>query len=257
MEDVMLSTELEDKMYRRIVILTGAGISAESGIRTFRCQEGLWEQHSLEDVATPEGYARDKELVERFYNARWQQLKSDEVQPNAAHIALAQLAENFSGDLLLVTQNVDDLHERAGSFAVHHMHGELNRGRCPSSRQTFVLRAPFGPDNCCTCCIPAQRLRPHIVWFGEIPMGMDGIHDALERCDLFIAIGTSGTVYPAAGFVDIARHVGAHTIEVNIDKTPHSQFAQHLIGKAGDTVPQLVADILAGNRLNPGENTHD
>ncbi|MBB1270857.1 NAD-dependent deacylase [Shewanella sp. SR44-3] len=241
-------------MYRRIVILTGAGVSAESGLSTFRCQDGLWENHTIEDVATPEGYARDPLLVERFYNERWQQLQQDDIQPNLAHEALAKLSAEFSGDLLLVTQNVDDLHERAGFFGVHHMHGELNRGRCPSSLQTFTLRAPYGPDNCCTCCIPARRLRPHIVWFGEIPMGMDRIHDALEECDLFIAIGTSGTVYPAAGFVDIARHQGAHTLEVNIDKTPHSQFAAHLIGKAGDTVPLLVANILAGKPLMTSEN---
>lgn len=236
-------------MYHSIVILTGAGISAESGIRTFRCQEGLWEQHSLDDVATPAGYARDRALVEDFYNARWQQLTHDEVKPNPAHDALAKLGAEFTGELLLVTQNVDDLHERAGSFGVHHMHGELNRGRCPSSLQTFMLRAPLGPDNCCTCCIPAQRLRPHIVWFGEIPLGMDRIHDALEACDLFIAIGTSGTVYPAAGFVDMARHHGAHTIEVNLDKTPHSQFAAHLIGKASDSVPKLVESILTGTSV--------
>ena len=240
----------EKKVYRRIVILTGAGISAESGLGTFRCQDGLWENHTIEDVATPEGYARDPQLVERFYNDRWWQLQSEAIQPNPAHEALARLGAEFSGQLLLVTQNVDDLHERSGAFAVHHMHGELNRGRCPNSSQTFVLRAPFGADNCCTCCIPARRLRPDIVWFGEIPMGMDRIHAALEACDLFIAIGTSGTVYPAAGFVDIARHHGADTVEVNLDKTPHSQFAAHLIGKASDTVPVLVSAILAGESLN-------
>ncbi|MGI2023361.1 Sir2 family NAD+-dependent deacetylase [Shewanella glacialipiscicola] len=234
-------------MYQQIVVLTGAGISAESGLRTFRDQDGLWEEHHIEDVATPEGYERDVELVERFYNSRWQQLHSGTVEPNAAHLALARLEAEFTGQLLIITQNVDDLHERAGSRRLLHMHGELSKGRCPRSRQTFILRDPFGPKNCCTCCIPAQRLRPHIVWFGEMPLGMDRIHDALDRCDLFIAIGTSGTVYPAAGFVDAANHQGAQTVEVNM-MTPdrHCQFQYHLTGKAGELVPKLVDTILAG-----------
>ena len=233
--------------YQRIVILTGAGISAESGIRTFRDQHGLWEEHHIEDVATPEGYARDPDLVERFYNSRWQQLHGGEVAPNAAHLALARLETEFSGELLVVTQNVDDLHERAGSRRLLHMHGELAKGRCPRSNQTFILRELFGPENVCTCCIPAQRLRPHIVWFGEMPFGMDRIHDALDRCDLFIAIGTSGTVYPAAGFVDSANHHGAQTVEVNLlPADRHSQFQYHLEGKASEVVPKLVETILQG-----------
>ena len=237
-------------MYRNIVVLTGAGISAESGIRTFRDQNGLWEQHHIEDVATPEGYAKDIELVERFYNNRWQQLHSDEVCENLAHIALAKLEAEFDGNLLVITQNVDDLHERAGSRRLLHMHGELSKGRCPKSLQTFILREPFGQDNCCTCCIPAMRLRPHIVWFGEMPFGMDRIHDALDHCDLFIAIGTSGTVYPAAGFVDSANHHGAQTVEVNlVAPDRHSQFQYHFTGKAGDIVPKLVEDILNGKTL--------
>lgn len=237
-------------MYRHIVVLTGAGISAESGIRTFRDQHGLWEEHHIEDVATPEGYERDPELVERFYNQRWAQLKSDEVAPNAAHEALAKLEAEFDGEFLLITQNVDDLHERGGSRKLIHMHGELVKGRCPRSRQTFLLREPFGPDNLCTCCIPAQRLRPHIVWFGEMPFGMDRIHDALERCDLFIAIGTSGTVYPAAGFVDTANHHGAQTVEVNLMPADrHSQFQWHLTGSAGHIMPRLTKALLAGKSL--------
>ncbi|UCX04428.1 Sir2 family NAD+-dependent deacetylase [Shewanella glacialimarina] len=237
-------------MYRNIVVLTGAGISAESGIRTFRDQDGLWEQHHIEDVATPEGYAKDIALVERFYNNRWTQLHSGEVCENLAHIALAKLEAEFKGNLLVITQNVDDLHERAGSRRLLHMHGELSKGRCPKSLQTFILREPFGPDNCCTCCIPAMRLRPHIVWFGEMPFGMDRIHDALDRCDLFIAIGTSGTVYPAAGFVDSANHHGAQTVEVNlVAPDRHSQFQYHFTGKAGDIMPQLVDNILQGKTI--------
>jgi len=238
-------------MYRHIVVLTGAGASAESGLRTFRDQHGLWEDHAIEDVATPEGYERDPLLVERFYNLRWQQLHSDAVHPNQAHQALARLEQEFKGEFLLITQNVDDLHERAGSRRLLHMHGELNKGRCPRSRQTFVLTEPFGPDNLCTCCIPAQRLRPHIVWFGEMPIGMDRIHDALDSCDLFIAIGTSGTVYPAAGFVDTANHVGAQTLEVNMMAPDrHSQFQLHLKGPAGALVPRLVDAILDGRSLS-------
>jgi NAD-dependent deacetylase len=237
-------------MYRNIVVLTGAGISAESGIRTFRDQDGLWEQHHIEDVATPEGYAKDIALVERFYNNRWTQLHSGEVCENLAHIALAKLEAEFKGNLLVITQNVDDLHERAGSRRLLHMHGELSKGRCPKSLQTFILREPFGPDNCCTCCIPAMRLRPHIVWFGEMPFGMDRIHDALDRCDLFIAIGTSGTVYPAAGFVDSANHHGAQTVEVNlVAPDRHSQFQYHFTGKAGDIMHQLVDNILQGKTI--------
>ncbi|WP_434951519.1 Sir2 family NAD+-dependent deacetylase [Shewanella sp. HL-SH4] len=237
-------------MYRNIVVLTGAGISAESGIRTFRDQDGLWEQHHIEDVATPEGYAKDIALVERFYNNRWTQLHSGEVCENLAHIALAKLEAEFEGNLLVITQNVDDLHERAGSRRLLHMHGELSKGRCPKSLQTFILREPFGPENCCTCCIPAMRLRPHIVWFGEMPFGMDRIHDALDRCDLFIAIGTSGTVYPAAGFVDSANHHGAQTVEVNlVAPDRHSQFQYHFTGKAGDIMPQLVDNILQGKTI--------
>ncbi|MCH1931343.1 NAD-dependent protein deacylase [Shewanella sp. A25] len=235
-------------MYQHIVVLTGAGISAESGLRTFRDQDGLWEEHHIEDVATPEGYAKDAELVERFYNCRWQQLNSDSVEPNAAHVALAKLEAEFPGQLLVVTQNIDNLHERAGSKRLLHMHGELTKGRCPRSQQTFTLREPFGPNNCCTCCIPAQRLRPHVVWFGEMPLGMDKIHQVLDNCDLFIAIGTSGTVYPAAGFVDIVNHHGKQTVEVNVMPADrHSQFQYHLTGKAGEIVPKLVDVILSGN----------
>ncbi|WP_394202181.1 Sir2 family NAD+-dependent deacetylase [Shewanella waksmanii] len=232
-------------MYRQIVVLTGAGISAESGLRTFRDQDGLWEEHLIEDVATPEGYARDPQLVERFYNERWRQLHNGDVEPNLAHVALAKLEQEFEGELLIVTQNIDDLHERAGSRRLLHMHGELSKGRCPRSRQTFLLRDPLGEHHTCTCCIPAQRLRPHVVWFGEMPIGLDRVQHALDTCDLFIAIGTSGSVYPAAGFVDTANHHGAQTVEVNIVPPDNdSQFQYHLQGKASSLVPYLVDRIL-------------
>ena len=238
-------------MYQQIVILTGAGISAESGLRTFRDQDGLWEEHKIEEVATPEGYANDPELVEGFYNDRWQQFHNGDIEPNAGHIALAKLEKEFTGELLVITQNIDDLHERAGSRRLLHMHGELSKGRCPRSQQTFLLREPFGPKHCCTCCIPAQRLRPHVVWFGEMPFGLDRIQYALDTCDLFIAIGTSGTVYPAAGFVDTANHHGAQTVEVNlVTADRHSQFQYHLEGKASELVPKLVDDILSGKIIS-------
>ncbi|SHI15634.1 Sir2 family NAD+-dependent deacetylase [Ferrimonas marina] len=233
-------------MYQRIVVLTGAGISAESGLKTFRAEDGLWEEHRVEDVATPEGYWRNPDLVNRFYNQRWTQLKKD-VEPNPAHQALGRLEQEFDGELLLVTQNIDNLHERGGSRRVLHMHGELVKGRCPKSQQTFPLAMPFGPDNLCTCCEPGNVMRPHVVWFGEMPIGLDRIYEALERCDLFISIGTSGTVYPAAGFVEMANHAGAHTLEINLEPSEvHSQFNTHRQGRAGELVPELVEQLLRG-----------
>lgn len=238
-------------MYQQIVILTGAGISAESGLRTFRDQDGLWEEHKIEEVATPEGYENNPKLVEKFYNERWQQFHNGRIEPNAGHDALAKLEREFEGKLLVVTQNIDDLHERAGSKRLLHMHGELSKGRCPRSRQTFLLREPFGPEHTCTCCIPAQRLRPHVVWFGEMPIGLDRIQHALDSCDLFIAIGTSGTVYPAAGFVDTANHHGAQTVDINLlPADRHSQFQYHLQGKASEVLPKLVEQILQGKVVN-------
>ncbi|WOT03873.1 Sir2 family NAD+-dependent deacetylase [Shewanella youngdeokensis] len=238
-------------MYQQIVILTGAGISAESGLRTFRDQDGLWEEHKIEEVATPEGYAKNPLLVEQFYNDRWQQFHQGDIQPNAGHLALAKLEQEFEGKLLVVTQNIDDLHERAGSKRLLHMHGQLSKGRCPRSRQTFLLKEPFGPNHTCTCCIPAQRLRPHVVWFGEMPIGLDIIQSALDTCDLFIAIGTSGTVYPAAGFVDTANHHGAKTVDVNLLPAERgSQFQYHYKGKASEVLPMLVEQILQGKMIS-------
>lgn len=232
-------------MYQRILVLTGAGISAESGLNTFRDQGGLWENHSIEDVATPEGYDRNPQLVDRFYNARLQQLKDKTTEPNLAHNALARLEAEFVGELLVVTQNVDDLHERAGSKNLIHMHGELTKGRCPISNNVFTVEQNFSMDYRCHCCQPSQRIRPHIVWFGEMPLGMIQIEQALEKCDLFISIGTSGTVYPAAGFVELAKTFGAQTVEINLDDTNNkSKFDLHLRGKATELVPKLVDNIL-------------
>ncbi|KJT28858.1 NAD-dependent deacetylase, partial [Salmonella enterica subsp. enterica serovar Heidelberg str. 607310-1] len=189
----------------RVLVLTGAGISAESGIRTFRAADGLWEEHRVEDVATPEGFARNPGLVQTFYNARRQQLQQPEIQPNAAHLALAKLEEALGDRFLLVTQNIDNLHERAGNRNIIHMHGELLKVRCSQSGQILEWNGDVMPEDKCHCCQFPAPLRPHVVWFGEMPLGMDEIYMALSMADIFIAIGTSGHVYPAAGFVHEAK----------------------------------------------------
>ncbi len=224
----------------RIVVLTGAGISRASGLDTFRDAGGIWSRVRIEDVATPEAFARDPARVHGFYNARRTQLA--EVQPNAAHAALALLEQRHEGELLIVTQNVDDLHERAGSRKLLHMHGELRRVRCTACDARPEWMADTGIGVPCPSC-GAAALRPDVVWFGEMPMHMDAIEAALDRCDLFVAIGTSGTVYPAAGFVRIAaRH--AHTIELNLEPSGGSEFEQYVQGPATVVVPELVRDLL-------------
>ncbi len=231
--------------YHHIVILTGAGISAESGIRTFRAADGLWEDHRIEDVATPEAFARAPALVHRFYNMRRIQLQEPAVQPNAAHFALARLEREYPGEILLVTQNVDNLHERAGSRKLIHMHGELLSMRCTRSGQRFPVSGDISINTRCACCGIAGSLRPDIVWFGEIPYAMDRIHAALEKCTLFLSIGTSGHVYPAAGFVELARQAGAHTVEINLEATQTGNaFHEHHYGPAGTVVPHTVANLL-------------
>nr|WP_241664544.1 Sir2 family NAD+-dependent deacetylase [Ningiella ruwaisensis] len=228
-----------------IVVLTGAGVSAESGISTFRDSNGLWENHRVEDVATPEGFARDPELVYRFYNQRRAQLLSDKIQPNAAHHALARLEQACSGNFTLVTQNVDDLHERAGSQNVLHMHGELLSAKCAQSEEAIRMHTPFDANSRCACCQPPNILRPDIVWFGEIPYHMDKIEAALIHCDLFISIGTSGKVYPAAGFVAFAKECGAKTVEINLEASErYSDFDLAIHGMASEKVPQYVDSLL-------------
>ena len=230
-----------------IVVLTGAGISAESGIDTFRASDGLWENHRIEEVATPEGFAGDPVRVHQFYNARRRQLLSDQLHPNAAHLALARLEyalESIPGsEFTLVTQNIDNLHERAGSSQVIHMHGELLKMRCIQTQLVFDIRADLTLDDTCRCCRLPGNLRPHVVWFGEIPLEMNRIQQALERCDLFLSIGTSGQVYPAAGFYQIASQHGAHTVEINLEATD-SQFDSQYYGMAGTVVPQYVNELL-------------
>ncbi|MBD2858003.1 NAD-dependent protein deacylase [Spongiibacter sp. KMU-158] len=236
--------------YQSIVVLTGAGVSAESGIKTFRASDGLWEDHRIEEVATPEGFEANPELVQRFYNQRRQQLLSGDVQPNPAHIALAKLEAEFTGEVLLVTQNVDDLHERAGSKNLIHMHGELLKMHCRYSQQVFDIHTDIQTRDRCPCCGLPGALRPHIVWFGEMPLEMDRIANALDNCDLFIAVGTSGHVYPAAGFVQQARMAGAETLEQNLESSVvGSAFSYGLYGPAGETLPDFVAGLLEGKSL--------
>ena len=228
-----------------IVILTGAGISAESGIRTFRATDGLWEDHRIEDVATPEAFDRNPRLVHSFYNQRRKQLLSDEVQPNPAHHALAKLEKEFPGKVLVVTQNIDNLHEQAGSDNLIHMHGELLNLRCQESGAVYRVEEESQPEDLCQCCGSSGNLRPDIVWFGELPMKMERIYTELEQCDLFVSIGTSGNVYPAAGFVEIANDTGALTVELNLEPSKvKSAFNHGVYGPASEVVTEFVADIL-------------
>lgn len=229
---------------RSIVVLTGAGVSAESGVPTFRGPDGLWEGHRVEDVATPQAFARDPELVQTFYDARRAALAG--VEPNPAHEALGRLDAEWDGDLLIVTQNVDDLHERGGARRLVHMHGELKRARCTACGSRQEAPAPLIDAPPCESCEERGHLRPDIVWFGEMPFHMAEIERALESADLFVSIGTSGAVYPAAGFVRIASGHGAHTLELNLDPSEGTHFfdeARH--GPASKLVPAWVDDLLA------------
>lgn len=231
---------------KNIVVLTGAGISAESGIRTFRDTGGLWEDHSIEQVATPEGYAADPELVLGFYNARRAQLGS--VEPNPAHVALARLEAGLrdqGGYLTIVTQNVDDLHERGGAENVIHMHGELLSHWCRACDHKFFSASEFYQSSVCPACEEPGYIRPDIVWFGEMPYFMDTIELAVTNCDLFVSIGTSGAVYPAAGYVQMARSMGKQCLEINLEPSEGSSFFHDTrLGKAGDLVPAWVDEIL-------------
>lgn len=235
-------------MARNLVVLTGSGISAESGVPTFRAADGLWEGHRIEEVATPEGFATDPALVQDFYNQRRALLPT--VHPNAAHRALADLAARWDGDFLLVTQNVDDLHDRAHAetlpgpdFSLIHMHGELTKARCTATDRVCDWTgdldpyhdSPFSPDG---------WLRPHIVWFGETPLELERIYPALEQCDLFVSIGTSGAVWPASGFVREAARAGARTVEINLEPSLGAEmFDEGVYGPATEAVPAFVGSL--------------
>ena len=229
-----------------IVVLTGAGISRESGLATFRDEDGVWRKVRLEDVATPQAYWRDPETVLAFYDARRRSLLDPAVQPNAAHRALARLEQEWPGEFLLVTQNVDDLHERAGSRRLLHMHGELLRAWCLTCHATHGgWRENITRETSCPACGSTGRMRPHIVWFGEMPLHMEAIEAALDRCGMFISIGTSGNVYPAAGFVEQVRG-RAETVELNLEPSEGAYFFDRAIhGPATEVVPAFVDELLA------------
>ena len=231
---------------KNLVILTGSGISAESGLGTFRDTDGIWAKFDWRELATPEAFAAKPEQVHAFYNARRAGLTT--AKPNAAHQALVELEKTWlarGGEFLLVTQNVDNLHERAGSERLIHMHGELSKMRCEHCGYIHEAFDEITTDLPCLNCRQAGGLRPHIVWFGEMPMEMETIYNQLETCDLFVAIGTSGTVYPAAGFSQVAKQVGARCIEINLENTDTSPlFDERRKGPATQAVPAWVAEIV-------------
>ena len=232
---------------RPIVVLTGAGISKESGLDTFRDKDGIWAQVNVEDVATFTGFRRDPDKVHAFYNARRRNLTESGVEPNPAHFALARLEREWPGGVFLVTQNIDDLHERAGSGRVLHMHGELTKVRCVDCDSPFVWEQDLGVSTLCPECGRPGVLRPQVVWFGEVPLDMEEIMEALSGCGLFVSIGTSGSVYPAAGFVTSVRRIGiAHTVELNLEPSEAAtMFAETRYGPASTLVPAFVDELLA------------
>jgi NAD-dependent deacetylase len=231
-----------------VFVLTGAGISAESGLGTFRDDSGIWTQYDLSEVATPEGFARDPAKVRAFYNARRANLAS--AAPNAAHLALARLQKGLAaigGRLFLCTQNVDDLHEQGGCTDVVHMHGELRVTRCHGCGATWPDAGPLSADSACPACGVVGTARPHVVWFGEMPLFMDAIEDALEESDLFVSIGTSGAVYPAAGYVTQARRLGIRTCELNLEPSDNARaFDERRYGPATEVAPAWVDEVLGG-----------
>ena len=239
---------------RGIVVLTGAGISRESGLATFRDPDGLWAEVDVEDVATLRAFARDSARVQAFYDRRRLQLQDPAIQPNAAHRALVRLACEHPGPVLVVTQNVDDLHDRAGQPGLLHMHGELAKARCLRCKAVSLFAgAGLAAARCPACGVAA--LRPHVVWFDEMPLHIHEIRTALrEHCDLFAAIGTSGQVHPAASFAEMARALGARTVELNLERTELTwQFHEARHGPATEVVPAWVEEVLAGGRPGAGE----
>ncbi len=234
--------------YNHIVVLTGAGLSAESGLHTFRDKDGIWSKYDYREVATPEGYRRNPALVLDFYNQRRRQ--NADVKPNLAHHALARLEADYPGRVLVVTQNIDPLHEMAGSRNLIHMHGELLKALCGAcGRRHAIGHSDLTVETVCPVCAETGAMRPDVVWFGEMPYHMDRIYDALGTCDLFLSIGTSGTVYPAAGFVLEARRAGAHTVELNLEPSEGiSTFHEAIHGRATEVVPAYVERLLGAAR---------
>lgn len=230
--------------YAKIVILTGAGLSAESGLATFRDSGGIWAEYDYRDVATPEGFQRNPNLVYEFYNMR--RREGAQAAPNAAHKALARLQSEYPGQVLLVTQNIDNLLEQAGAETIIHMHGEMTKMLCTHCDARLPWTEDLSADLACPECELIGGMRPAVVWFGEVPYEMPRIAQALGECDLFISIGTSGNVYPAASFVAAARETGAHTVELNLEPSDTSSYyAEHLHGPATEIVPAYVERLLA------------
>jgi NAD-dependent deacetylase len=237
---------INKKDYPSIVVLTGAGISKESGLKTFRDADGIWASVRVEDVATPDAFRRDPARVQEFYNIRRASLQTGDILPNSAHKALVRLEQEWPGDVFVVTQNVDNLHEKAGTKNLLHMHGELQKIRCAECGEIIHWEEDITQDQSCARCKVTGSMRPHVVWFGETPMEMQQIYDALGQCGLFISIGTSGIVYPAAGFVQHVRQEGrAHTLELNLEPSEGAtMFAEAIYGHATQVVPDYVEKIL-------------
>lgn len=230
-----------------IVILTGAGISQESGLATFRGSDGLWQNERIEDVATPRGFSKNPDKVHNFYNKLRRTLTSGEIKPNAAHLALARLERESREPVVLVTQNIDNLHDLAGSKSLLHMHGEALKARCAACNKVFVWEDDLSRHDVCQACGRAGHMRPHIVWFEEMPLYLDEIDTALDDCDLFVSIGTSGNVYPAAGFARTARRRGAQVMELNMEPSVGAgYFHEGRYGPATEVVPAWVEEVLAG-----------
>lgn len=244
-------SNLKDVTSRSIVVLTGAGISAESGLETFRDPDGIWAKHDIRQIATPAGFEEDPDLVHSFYNS--QRKASAAANPNPAHVALARLEEAWTGPFLLVTQNIDGLHEKAGSTRLVHMHGQLDQAICRFCHNRPHWQGDLTVESECPVCKAEGGLRPDIVWFGEMPYHMDQIYEALAGCDLFLSIGTSGTVYPAADFVRQAKRAGAFTVELNLEasRAGSGLFDDEIEGAAGKTVPRFVEELVDGGYRFP------
>lgn len=240
------------RTYKNILVLTGAGISAESGLSTFRSSNGLWNNHRVEDVATIEAFERNAEYVHHFYNEMKPELLA--AQPNRAHLALAKLEREFNGQMNIITQNVDTLHEKAGSRNVYHIHGQINQAVCLNCGRVMETWGDVDTQTTCPVCGISGMMKPNIVFFGEALLCMPEVEKLLARCDLFISVGTSGVVYPAAGFVQAARMHGADTMEFNLESTSNNYlFEHHVLGKCGDTLPDYVENLLAAQNRNTEE----
>lgn len=232
------------KIYHKIAILTGAGISAESGLATFRSSDGLWNKHKVEDVASIEGFQRNPALVHDFYNDL--KVEVQKAKPNAAHLAISKLQKNYPAEISVITQNVDTLHEKAGNQNIYHIHGQINQAVCLNCGHVLETFGDVDTETTCSNCQIMGLMKPNIVFFGENLLCMDKVDDILRKCDLFISIGTSGVVYPAAGFVQLAKYYGADTIEFTLDTTANNYlFDRHIYGKAGETLPRYVDELIA------------